>query len=286
MSAPVPFITSYQLKNIFQPEVPFIVEELPYSSGDDKRMMQVHRHEFYALGLCLTGSSTHMLDFEQVTISAGEMLLIIPGQVHQAIDIEGYGGNGYLLAFNADFLLPMQIELPNYVKGAIRLPASDLQQAQFIFGQLLREYIERPPQYVAMLQHYLALLIMLFQRHAVNHAQSGPSLLVRYRELLAAHFVEWTKPAQYASAMHVSADHLNQVVKQHTGQTLSAHINERRILEAKRLLLHATESIKEIAWHLQFNEVSYFNRFFKQHTGQTPAAFREKAREKYPSNPE
>lgn len=286
MSAPVPFITSYQLENIFQPDVPFIAEELPYSSGEDKRMMHLHRHDFYALGLCLAGSSTHMLDFEQVTINAGEMLMIIPGQVHQAIDIEGYGGNGYLVAFNADFLLPMQTALPDYVKGPIRLPAPDLQQAELIFRQLLREYIERPPQYVAMLQHYLAILVMLFQRHSTPHAQSGPPLLTRYRELLTTHFTEWTKPAQYASAMHVSADHLNEVVKQHTGQTLSTHITERRILEAKRLLLHARESIKEIAWHLQFNEVSYFNRFFKQHTGYTPAAFREKAREKYPSNPE
>jgi AraC-like DNA-binding protein len=286
MSAPVSLITSYQLENISPADVPFIIEELPYSSGENKRMMHQHRHDFYALGLCLAGSSTHMLDFEQVTISAGDMVLIIPGQVHQAIDIDGYGGEGYMVAFNADFLLPMQIALPNYVKGPIRLPAADLQQAKLIFGQLLQEYIERPPQYVAMLQHYLAILIMLFHRHATPNAQSGPPLLVRYRELLAMHFVEWTKPAQYASAMHVSADHLNEVVKQHTGQTLSSHITERRILEAKRLLLHAKESIKEIAWHLQFNEVSYFNRFFKLHTGCTPAAFREKARENYPSNPE
>lgn len=286
MSASVSFITSYQLENTFPGDVPFIVEELPYNSGEDERMMHLHRHNFYALGLCLSGSSTHMLDFEQITLNAGEMLLIIPGQVHQAIDIEGYGGSGFLLAFNADFLLLMQVALPDYVKGPICLPASDLQHAKLIFSQLLQEYIARPPQYVAMLQHYLAILIMLFHRYATPQAQSGPPLLARYRELLSAHFIEWTKPAQYASAMHVSADHLNEVVKLHTGQTLSAHITERRILEAKRLLLHARESIKEIAWHLQFNEVSYFNRFFKLHTGCTPAAFREKAREKYPSNPE
>lgn len=286
MSAPVPFITSYQLEHASLAAVPFIIEKLSADTEKDERMMHVHRHDFYVLGLCLNGESTHMLDFEQVIIKEGEMLLIIPGQVHQAMDITGYGSNGYLIAFTSDFLLPVQITLPNYVTSPVPLPASDLQQVKLIFGQLQKEYIERQPQHVAMLQHYLALLITIFYRHATPNAQPGPPLLARYRELLATHFIEWTKPAQYASALHVSADHLTEVVKLHTGQTVSAHINERRILEAKRLLLHARESIKEIAWHLQFNEVSYFNRFFKQHTGYTPAVFREKAREKYSSNPE
>lgn len=286
MSAPIPFIASYQLRSISPAGVPFIIKSLSHDSEADERMMHLHRHDFYVLGLCLEGGSTHMLDFEQVTIKAGEILMIIPGQVHQAMDIDGYGRNGYLIAFTADFLLPMQVTLPNYVTGPVTLSTDDLQQVTLIFKQLQKEYIERSPQYVAMLQHYLALLITLFHRHAAPYTQSGPPLLTRYRELLATHFIEWTKPAQYANAMHVSADHLNEVVKQHTGQTLSSHITERRILEAKRLLLHARESIKEIAWHLQFNEVSYFNRFFKQHTGYTPAVFRENARGKYLSNPE
>lgn len=286
MSAPIPFITSYKLENISSAGIPFMIEKLSSDVGKDERMMHLHRHNFYMLGLCLEGTTTHMLDFKQVTIKAGEMMLLIPGQVHQAMAVDGYGSDGYIIVFTADFLLPMQTVLPHEATDPVHLPEADLQHVVQLFSQLEKEYTTRLPQYVAMLQHYLALLIMLFHRHATPNAQAGPSLLVRYRELLSRHFLEWTKPAQYASAMHVSADHLNEVVKQHTGQTISAHISERRILEAKRLLLHARESIKEIAWHLQFNEVSYFNRFFKQHTGFTPAAFREKAREKYLSNPE
>jgi AraC-like DNA-binding protein len=286
MPAPVPFIASYELGNLSPAGVPFVIEALSPDMEKDERMQHLHRHDFYVLGLCLEGATTHMLDFEQITIGPGEIVLIIPGQVHQAMESGGYGSNGYLIAFTADFLLPMQIALPNYPTAPVRLPTADLHQAKLIFSQLQKEYREQSPQYVAMLRHYLALLLVLVQRHAAPYTQAGPPLLARYRELLAVHFTEWTKPAQYASAMHVSADHLNEVVKQHTGQTVSAHISERRVLEAKRLLLHAKESIKEIAWHLQFNEVSYFNRFFKQHTGYTPAVFRENARGKYLSNPE
>lgn len=286
MSASVPFIASYELKYAAPAGIPFMIEKLSSDTTQDERMLHVHRHDFYAIGLCLEGRSTHLLDFRQVTIGTGEMLMIIPGQIHQALNLNGHDSDGYLLAFTADFLLPMSVTLPTAVTTPVRLPQADLQQARMIFSQLRKEYIERMPRYVAMLQHYLALLIQLYQRHTTTNILSGPPLLIRYRELLSRHFTEWTKPAQYAKALHVTTDHLNDVVKQHTGHTVSSHINQKRILEAKRLLLHAKESIKEIAWYLQFNEVSYFNRFFKQHTGFTPAAFREQGREKYLSNPD
>jgi len=284
MPSPVPFVVPDDLEKNSPAGIPFMIESLTPQTSEHELLMNIHRHSFYALGICLEGESSHMLDFQQVTVRKGEMLLLVPGQVHQPLEV--FNGKGHFIAFRADFLLSHPILLPTHISGPVRLSTADFEQAKQIFDHLIKEYTEQSPQYVQMLQHYLVLLITLYHRHNEASVQSGPPLLMRYRELLATHFLEWTKPAQYAAAMHVSADHLNDVIKQHTGQTLSAHITERRILEAKRLLLHANESIKEIAWQLQFNEVSYFNRFFKQHTGTTPAVFRENVREKYPPIPE
>lgn len=284
MPGTAPFIASYRLEDLSAEGIPFHLETLTTDASRHKHLMAAHRHGYFMLGVCLEGDSTHMLDFQQVTIQAGEMLLIVPGQVHQPVS--NNTRNAFIVAFSADFMLDQQVILPAHPFGPVKLSERDLMQVHVIMNQMAQEYQERPAKYVAMLQHYLSLLLTLFYRHAAAHIHSGAPLLVRYRELLATHFLEWTKPAQYAAAMHITVDHLNDVIKQHTGQTVSAHINERRVLEAKRLLLHAKESIKEIAWHLQFNELSYFNRFFKQHTGSTPAAFREKAREKYLSDPE
>jgi len=285
MPASAPFIVSYQLEDFAPGGLPFVVGELSaHTAAGHAHLMGIHRHSYYMLALCTEGQTTDILDFEPMTVKAGEMVLIVPGQVHEPR--RDYTGKGFIIAFSADFLLHQEVSLPTLPSGPVRLSDADFAQACLIITQLQREYTEQTPQYVAMLQHYLSLLITLLYRHASAYMQSGPPLLQRYRSLLSAHFLEWTKPAQYAAALHVSVDHLNEVVKLHTGQTVSSHLNERRVLEAKRLLLHAKESIKEIAWHLQFNEVSYFNRFFKQHTGHTPAAFREKVREKYLSDPE
>ena len=52
-------------------------------------------------------------------------------------------------------------------------------------------------------------------------------------------------------------------------------INNRIILEAKRLLVYTNRSTIEIAAELGYNDSSHFSKFFKKHTGKSPTAFRK-----------
>lgn len=277
------FIASQSLEGL-DPHLPsFAIKMMSSDSyGEMAILTDAHRHNYYMLFILLDGISSHMIDMELITLNAGQMGLIVPGQVHLAQPEQS--GTGWGIAFTADFL--PQLSLPVTLQGPVTLPADEMKAVNQIICLMFREYNERKTQSISLLQHYLSILLLMLQRHTADAPSANNSLLTRYRELVAAHYLEWTKPAQYAEALHISVDYLNEVVRQHSGQTASSLITERRILEAKRLLLHAAESVKEIAWHLQFNEVSYFNRFFKQHTGYTPAAFRESVRDKSLSDPE
>lgn len=77
------------------------------------------------------------------------------------------------------------------------------------------------------------------------------------------------------------AGHLSEVVKAQSGKPAIKHIHERLVLEARRLLFHTPESLKEIAFNLGFSEASYFTRFFKRETGLTPAEYRTSIRKMY-----
>lgn len=277
------FIASQSLEGLF-PDLPsFAIKIMSTTTNSEMASLaDVHRHNYYMLFVLMEGVSEHMIDMELVTLNAGQIGLIVPGQVHLAQPEQT--GKGWGIAFTADFL-PL-LSLPVTLQGPVTLPADELEAVNQIICLMYREYNEKKTQAIPLLQHYLSILLLMLQRHTADAPSANKSLLTRYRELVAAHYLEWTKPAQYAEALHISVDYLNEVVRQYSGQTASSLITERRILEAKRLLLHAEESVKEIAWHLQFNEVSYFNRFFKQHTGYTPAAFRESVRDKSLSDPE
>ena len=56
-------------------------------------------------------------------------------------------------------------------------------------------------------------------------------------------------------------------------------INQRRILEARRMLYYTGLSVKEIAEELGFEDAANFTRFFKNNTGTSPSELRNSLRE-------
>jgi AraC-like DNA-binding protein len=103
----------------------------------------------------------------------------------------------------------------------------------------------------------------------------------QFSELSDVHFKDKTQVTHYADMMFVTPGHLNDTIKSALGKTAKQIIDEKRIIEAKRLLFWGEHTIKEIAWQLNFEDDGYFNRFFKKHTGNTPATFQKSIREKY-----
>lgn len=52
-------------------------------------------------------------------------------------------------------------------------------------------------------------------------------------------------------------------------------IQEKIILEAKRLLLHSTLNVAQVGYRLGFEDPSYFVKYFKRHSKQSPLEFRK-----------
>jgi AraC family transcriptional regulator, transcriptional activator of pobA len=90
----------------------------------------------------------------------------------------------------------------------------------------------------------------------------------------AEHSLKLLAPADFAQQLHVHVNHLNSVVKKHTGKTTRAIIHERVIAEAKTLLRHTDWNVSEIAYALGFEYPSHFNKYFRQDAGLSPMEFR------------
>ena len=67
---------------------------------------------------------------------------------------------------------------------------------------------------------------------------------------------------------------LNGVCREATGLTVFGLLQARLVTESKIQLQTSAGSVKEISYHLGFNDPAFFGRFFKKHTGKTPAEFR------------
>ncbi len=79
-----------------------------------------------------------------------------------------------------------------------------------------------------------------------------------------------------ADELMYSANYLNNVFKQKTGETILEHITKVRIEEAKRMIaIDPGMKTYELAEAVGYNDESYFRSIFKQYTGLTPREYKD-----------
>ncbi|MCK8521285.1 helix-turn-helix transcriptional regulator [Aquimarina sp. D1M17] len=79
---------------------------------------------------------------------------------------------------------------------------------------------------------------------------------------------------EFANSLSLHPTHLNYVIKSLTGNTALQLIHNRKLQEAKSLLLQTSKTVSEIAYDLHFDNPTHFVRFVKKKTGKTPLQLR------------
>lgn len=77
-----------------------------------------------------------------------------------------------------------------------------------------------------------------------------------------------------AQAIGYSSAYLTDLVRRQTGKTVNQWIVERRIAEARRLLLDTDQTANEIAMSVGYQNEAHFFRQFRQYHGTTPQVWR------------
>lgn len=93
--------------------------------------------------------------------------------------------------------------------------------------------------------------------------------------MLEKHFANVREPSFYAGKLKMSPSSFSKKIKLQFGKTPTQLIQERVVLEAKKLLHLTKKSVKEVAAELHFDDEHYFSRYFKNEVGIAPTQFRE-----------
>ncbi|MNR41474.1 Transcriptional activator NphR [compost metagenome] len=64
-------------------------------------------------------------------------------------------------------------------------------------------------------------------------------------------------------------------LKEVTGYTINSYVMQKRMEEAKKMLLTKDDSISSISEKLGFNTTVHFSRTFKQYAGASPQMYRK-----------
>ena len=249
-----------------------------------------HRHNYYTVLWSHNQSGKHRVDYQEFEMQSDDIYFISPGMVHQVIHTPD--ASATVILFTCDFLDQNAIG-ENFIQDLnlfseisftppIKIDKETATQLKGIVGQM-QEAFDNDAQFRnEMIGAYLKLFLIACNKFAhppvtdnIQAMQSGKIILKNFKDKLEQHFTEWKKVGDYAAALNLSPDYLNEAVKATIGKTAKEIIQQRIILEAKRLGLHTDMTTKEIAYRIGFDDPSHFSKFFKNCEGSSFSEFRK-----------
>ena len=258
------------------------------AAGRPRYAYTPHRPRFHVLIFTTAGTTSHTVDFEKHELSPGRTVWVRPAQV-TSFGPEDPSFDAELVLFQPDFLIPNTeaAAAANDLVAPVVIdhPASSYETLAQARSALRDEYHGvKAAQHATALQtealrHLLSVLILRIKADDPAPARgAGNDLYRQFRELLERDFAIAHDVAHYANALRYSARTLARATEAATGQTPKDVIQDRLVLEARRLLGHTDLPVSSIARQLGFRDPSNFSAFFTQKTGTTPTSFQRSQR--------
>ena len=235
----------------------------------------MHLHGFYEIIWFQKGSGTHYVDFNQYAIAPGTIIFISPGQIH-SFDTK-HDQEGYVLKICAELF-------DDFVSlSCVTVQDKDSAALEILIGAMQEELKKEDSLGHREALHALVKLFVIMVRRSyagMNPSAPNPhkvsyKAFLNFRKLIEENYCRLHTVKDYASLLNVSSKTLTLYVNECSKYSPLELINNRIILEAKRLLRYSVLSVKEIAFRLGFEDPSYFAKFFKRLVKQSPADYRE-----------
>lgn len=262
-------------------------QDLPPSTTDDPNTFEEarrsHREDRHSFFLLEKGTVQIEIDFQTYIINHSSVIYLHPNQVHRILALEKVTVSSW--AINNENLNPEYLKLLELITPVKPLVLNE--ETFTLISDAVSLCIRFSKRKSDKLRHYLLkdscnALVALVLSQYLEETKSADKIsrfeivTKAFREMLERHYTTTKRPTTYAQQLNISTPYLNECVKNATGHSVSHHIQERVILEAKRLLHHSDKSVKEIAMELGYDAYPYFSRLFTKVTGMTAIAFRNK----------
>lgn len=208
----------------------------------------------------------------------------------KSCEISLSGIRGFHLVFQNDFLSNFfddklfayrlqyfyNYQYPQY----LRLDRENYNIIRFALNEIITEvncYQNDSPHIIRSLLYFsLSKLNRLYSNcFNISPEIHSNSVIYKFKELLelnirTLHFVEG-----YCNLLPITRRQMNEMVKEHTGNTAKEIINKRLLQEVKTELRYTNKTIAEIAHALNFSEPNNLTRFFHEMEGYSPSSFRD-----------
>jgi len=248
-----------------------------------KKFQIPHKSDRYFFVYNEQNPAKHSLDLLEIDLSSGELLFVVPNQIHTSPPLKK-GLKFHSLSFEANCLslLPRQFYfLTNPLNRQIisfdnesRLRVKTLFETlrQLLFTASTRNNTE------IILAHLNALLSEFNNAYFKNSSPeifSGTRLskYIQFKLFVETEFKKQPSVNSIAGKLILSENQLFSIVKEFSNLSPKQYLTQRLMLEAQRILFYERPSVKELAYELGFADPDYFSRLFKKQTGKSISRF-------------
>lgn len=152
----------------------------------------------------------------------------------------------------------------------------DLYDNMPTFSQYIAQSNRMPVQSIIETQGILLQLISKFFGVAKIKSRHQDVRITKCLQFIHENTDKCIAVSQLADMACITEDHLIRIFKKEIKYTPLRYINMKKIEKAQLLLLTTNMPIRDIAFELSIDNISYFNRIFKEYMGKTPTEYRER----------
>jgi AraC-like DNA-binding protein len=256
----------------------------------DHELDAPQRPEFHTVYIGLRGRGHVVIDFTPVPIGSGTLTVLARGRVQQFAPRTRRDADvdAWMILFSPEFVTPgarstdplanASILSPAWAMPALPLRGDDQSELLTLAAHIAAEQA-RPLDVLqpALLASYLRAVLLRAERIAnaeITQRPPPPPELQRFFTILDRDCLDTRSVAQIARRAGISPRRLGELLVAHIGKSTKQVVDDRVVLEHKRLLAHTDISVKELADRTGFAEPTNLVKFFRHHTGMTPLEFR------------
>lgn len=254
-----------------------------------------HYHDSYEINFFINVSLEIFIKDARYEIHAGDVIFINEFDIHHFI----YGStstfyNRYLINFKKDYILPnlkaAGIEcVLDYLKDSkCTLATTNLKERnelEYLFkaiihgnnscpGTLSKNFKE------ATLKSYLVLILMriweLIKNNKPKDIMNKKGKLIQdVIQFIDNNYMNEINLDLLEENFFLDKFHISHIFKEVTGFSIIEYVQQRRVIEAQKMLKNTSQDIIDICFDCGFNNIQHFYRVFKKISSITPDKYRK-----------
>ena len=239
--------------------------------------------------LCTRGTVRATINLSEYTITHNDFVTVLPGSFIQIHEVSS-DTRVCFAGFSSEFIsrvsyvetyldfLPMILDNP-----IMTLQEEVAQLYRNAFSLLIRAY--SLPNTLDNKEILMSIFTIFFQGVGELYKRCKPTtnkpikreheLYRQFIQLLMTHYTQEHEVSFYAKKCGVTPAHFSGAIRKASGHSPLAIITGIIIMNAKAQLKSTRLPVKEIAFSLGFNNLSFFNKYFRKHVKMTPQEYRE-----------